>query len=190
LNLSGLLPLLGQAPAFGELVETLSHDRFPSQGEGRGATGLGVITPARPFVVAALQRQLGRPLLLLTTRAEHVSRWAEQLQVWAGTESIFVFPEPDALPYERVPWSRETVRDRLATLAAQVNGQQPHECGQPPVVIASARALMQKTLPVREFRLGLRVYRCGQEIDLQRVLALWVANGLSSRSRRGRTGNL
>ena len=48
---------------------------------------------------------------------------------------------------------------------------------EPPLVVASARALMHKTLPVREFRLGLREYRLGQEIDLQRTLRLWVAHG-------------
>jgi transcription-repair coupling factor (superfamily II helicase) len=36
---------------------------------------------------------------------------------------------------------------------------------------------MHKTLPIREFRLGLREYRQGQEIDLPRTLALWVAHG-------------
>jgi transcription-repair coupling factor (superfamily II helicase) len=36
---------------------------------------------------------------------------------------------------------------------------------------------MHQTLPVREFRLGLRAYRQGQEIDLQRMLQLWVSNG-------------
>jgi transcription-repair coupling factor (superfamily II helicase) len=36
---------------------------------------------------------------------------------------------------------------------------------------------MQKTLPVREFRLGLRHYRQGQLFDLQRTLDHWVAHG-------------
>jgi transcription-repair coupling factor (superfamily II helicase) len=47
----------------------------------------------------------------------------------------------------------------------------------PPFIVASARALMHKTLPVREFRMGLRQYRRGQEVNLQRMTSSWVAHG-------------
>jgi transcription-repair coupling factor (superfamily II helicase) len=134
---------------------------------------LGVITPSRPYLAAALHRQLNLPLVILTTRAERVSQWVEQLRVWTGSAEIHAFPEPDALPYERVPWSRETVSDRILALTALLR---PGEA-QAPVVVASVRALMAKSLPVREFRQGLREYHRGQEIDLQRTVETWVAHG-------------
>jgi transcription-repair coupling factor (superfamily II helicase) len=43
-----------------------------------------------------------------------------------------------------------------------------------PVVVASARALMQKTLPVREMRAVLRPIRQGQPFDLNKALTTWV----------------
>jgi transcription-repair coupling factor (superfamily II helicase) len=46
-----------------------------------------------------------------------------------------------------------------------------------PVVVASARALMQKTLPVREMRAALRPIREGQLFDLNKVLGSWVGWG-------------
>jgi len=170
-NLSGLLPLLQEVPAYRRLVAAIE------EGAAGGASGLevcrpGVISAARPYLVAALFRQLGRPILLLTGRAERVSQWADQLRIWTGSEAIYPFAEPDALPYERVPWARETVCDRLTALTALLSTDR-----QPPLVIASARALMHKTLPVREFRLGMRQYRHGQRIDLQRTLEHWVAHG-------------
>jgi transcription-repair coupling factor (superfamily II helicase) len=55
--------------------------------------------------------------------------------------------------------------------------QRASSASEPPLIVASARALVNKTLPVREFRLGLREYQLGQELDLQRTLSLWVAHG-------------
>jgi len=179
MNLSGLLPLLQDAPAYRRLVETLQRDGPPpASGEGP-PPGLGVIAAARPYLLAALHCEFQRPLLLLTARAEQVNRWCEQLRVWLGPEAVYPFPEPDALPYERVPWSRETVGERLAALDALAAARRPQkgEAGSPPLVVASARAWMHKTLPRREFLLGRRTYRRGQEIDLQRTLALWVEHG-------------
>jgi transcription-repair coupling factor (superfamily II helicase) len=172
-NLSGLLPFIEQVPPYQQLVEAIEYSQLDALLDGDHTAGVGTVLPARPYLAAALYRQLNLPILLLTTRAERVSQWAEQLRIWTGSESIYVFPEPDALPYERVPWSRETVSDRLTALTALIH----QEGDRAPLVITSARALMHRTLPVREFRLGLREYQRGQEIDLQRTLDTWVAHG-------------
>ena len=184
MNLVGLLPFIDDVPAFQQLTanlkEMLSSSRRPPSQELElqpQVQGLDVISSARPYLLAGLYRQLGCPILLLTARAERVNLWTEQLQVWRGSDSILAFPEPDALPYERVPWSRETVSDRISTLTTLMRWQQSGSAGEPPLIVASARALVNKTLPVREFRLGLREYQLGQELDLQRTIALWVAHG-------------
>jgi transcription-repair coupling factor (superfamily II helicase) len=170
-NLAGLLPLLQETPAYRLLIDLIDREADEQ--------ALGVIQPARPFLVAALYRQLGRPIILLTARAERVGFWTEQLGIWAGNGGILPFPEPDPLPYERVPWTRETVTDRLTALAALLRWEKDKDSATPtpPLVVASARALMHKTLPVREFRMGLRQYQRGQEVDLQRMVSSWVAHG-------------
>ncbi len=174
MNLSGLLPIVESLPGYQQLVDALEAGTPPAAVEGRG---LGIISAARPYLVAAVYRRLGRPILLLTTRSERVSQWVEQLRVWTNSEAILPFPEPDALPYERVPWSRETISDRLSALTELVRWQGGTQAQDAPLVVASARAFMHKTLPLREFRMGLREYRQGQEINLQRTLELWVENG-------------
>ncbi|MGD9147140.1 MAG: hypothetical protein PVI80_16355, partial [Anaerolineae bacterium] len=181
MNLAGLLPLIHEMPAFRQLVEAIRQGS-PEEGLGvQDQEALGVIQAARPYLVAALYQQLGRPLILLTARAERVGYWTEQLRTWAGSGAILPFPEPDPLPYERVPWTRETITDRLTALTALLRWkgtQTGTDSGaKPPLVVASARALMHKTLPVREFRLGMREYRLEQEVDLQRMLGSWVAHG-------------
>jgi transcription-repair coupling factor (superfamily II helicase) len=174
-NLSGLLSLLEGVPAYQQFVDTL-REQAGAQDSVVRVQGLGLISPARPYLLAALYRQLRRPVLLLTARAERVSYWTEQLRVWTDSSAILSFPEPDALPYERVPWARETISDRLSVLSALLR-HRPDGTEDPPLIVASARAFMQKTLPVREFRLGLREYRQGQELDVQRTLEMWVGHG-------------
>ena len=181
MNLAGLLPLIHSAPAYRRLVDSMEKESPEPAAGIRSGEILGIIQPARPYLVAALYQQLGRPLILLTARAERVGYWVDQLRVWTGSDAILPFPEPDPLPYERVPWTRETVTDRLTVLTALLrwkggrkDGDQPSE---PPLIVASARALMHKTLPVREFRMGLRDYHRGQDLHLQRMLDSWVAHG-------------
>ncbi|MFN2185489.1 MAG: hypothetical protein ACK2UU_15985, partial [Anaerolineae bacterium] len=113
MNLTGLLPLLQETPAYQRLIE-LAEQQIDGTTLGAGSeNSLGVIQPARPFLVAALYRQLRRPIVLLTARAERVGYWTDQLDIWTGADGVMPFPEPDPLPYERVPWTRETVTDRL-----------------------------------------------------------------------------
>ena len=187
MNLAGLLPFIQEAPGYRQLLEALTRAASPEAYGVRGGEVLAVIQPARPYLVAALYQQLSQPLILLTARAERVGYWTDQLRVWSGSEAILPFPEPDPLPYEHVPWTRETIADRLTALTALLRWPGQGALGeaergpagppQPPLIVASARALMHKTLPVREFRLGLREYRRGQEVDLSRMLDTWVAHG-------------
>jgi len=183
-NLAGLLPLIQETPAFRQLADAIGPEAQERVLGVRGGEALGVIQAARPFLVAALYQQLGRPIVLITARAERVGYWTEQLHVWTGSNAILPFPEPDPLPYERVPWTRETVTDRLTALTALLRWKEAEagtdSADQPPLVVASARALMHKTLPVREFRLGMREYRLEQEVDLKRMLGSWVAHGYRS----------
>ncbi len=181
MKLTGLLPSIHNVPAFQQLLDSIRQGTAEGVSGVRSGQAVGVIQPARPYLVAALYQQLGRPMILLTTRAERVGYWTDQLRIWTGSDAILPFPEPDPLPYERVPWTRETVTDRLTALTAllrwQGGGDGAAASSQPPLVVASGRALMHKTLPVREFRMGLREYHQGYEVDLQRMLDSWVAHG-------------
>ncbi|MEX1019531.1 MAG: transcription-repair coupling factor [Litorilinea sp.] len=137
----------------------------------------GVIPAARPFLAAALQQAQAGPLLYLTARAEIAQALALQLETWlpGGSDRprIFLFAEPDALPFERIHWSNETRQQRLTALAMlQSSADEP-----PPIILASVRALMQKTLPPRELRMALRPVRVGDELRLEQVVERWVQTG-------------
>ena len=90
-RVTGLLPFIEEVPAYQQLVHNLRHlldsARPSPAGDDVGPAevqGLDIISPARPYLLAALYQKLGRPIVLLTTRADRVSQWTEQLQVWTG----------------------------------------------------------------------------------------------------------
>jgi transcription-repair coupling factor (superfamily II helicase) len=130
-----------------------------------------LIASVRPYLIAALQQDLGRPLLVVTAQPERAQQIYDELRIWSTTpEGVLRFPEPDALPYERVPWATETIGKRLATLSAL--STIPY-----PLVVTSARALMHKTIPLEEFKTSTHTLRAGQTISLQKTLAHWYALG-------------
>ena len=168
MNLSGLLPLVREIPAYHSLLEQVRH--------GEGAGGLSLLAAARPYVAAALVDDLQCPAVLVMARPEQVNAAVEQLRRWlVAPERVLRFSEPEALPYERIPWAAETVRERLAVLSALTEGRQADQPA--PVVVTSARALMQHTLPKREFLLGTRTIKVGQRLALTRVLTSWLELG-------------
>jgi hypothetical protein len=170
MNLSGLLPLLQQAPPFRELTDLLARNAAPTEPQA-------IYHAARACVTAALRQQRPAPLLLITARHEMAQQLYEQLALWLppvedGGPPRYLFADPDALPYERITWSNETRQRRLTALAAL-----QARSGPPPVVVASGRALMQKTLPPRELRLALRAIKVGSPLRLEQMTVAWVQNG-------------
>ncbi|MEZ4680673.1 MAG: transcription-repair coupling factor [Caldilineaceae bacterium] len=114
---------------------------------------------------------------MVTARSEMAQQLAAQLETWLppvedGGPTIHLFAEPDALPYERIAWSGYTRQQRLTTLAALQS-----RTSRPPVVVTSARALMQKTLPARELRLALRPLKTGGVVRLEQMTTNWAMTG-------------
>ncbi len=89
-----------------------------------------------------------------------------------GGPAILPFAEPDALPYERI-----ALEQRHAPAAPDRARRAAKPQRRPPIVVASARALMQKTLPARELRLALRPLRVGDYVRLEQVTRRWVQTG-------------
>ena len=172
INLSPLLKLFNQIPAHHHLADLL-HLGERSEALRRP---LGVLTGARPAVLAALQADLQRPILFITARADRARILTEQIQVWAGDpDSVHRLPDPDALPHEKVAWGSDTIRARLAALAALSAYRQSPEQVAPPLVVTSARALMVYTLPPAEFT--TMTFKVGQRINLNEVITEWVKLG-------------
>lgn len=124
------------------------------------------------MIVAAIAADLKRPLLVVTGAIEQAKTLAHSTRDWSAvTGQVERFAEPLALFYERVPWSDEVVAARLRILSHL------HAGSGTPVIIASARALMQRTLPIHQFRSATREFAVGQTIDLASTLSRWTGLG-------------
>ncbi len=163
--LSGLLTYLTGLPAFSDLLA-----RRPDEPQA-------LLTSARPYVTAGLRQHGEQALVLLTARSEIANQLAAELESWLppvdeGGPPVYLFAEPEALPYERIAWGGATRQRRLTALAALQSKN-----GTPPVVVASARALAQMTLPARELRLALRPIKVGGIVRLEQMAVNWAQTG-------------
>ncbi len=163
MQLTGLLDLLRTTPGYQALLKALRTDQ--SVGD------LGLLPAARAFVTMALTADLDRPLLYITSRVDRAYNITEQLPVWSPAIGVQRFMEPGPLFYEYAPWSETTIQGRLSVLATLSPPllQKP-STRQPGIVVSSARALMQKTLPIREFRVGSRLLKKGGQVDPEKLL--------------------
>lgn len=175
MNLSGLLPLINEILAYRQLLGDLK-----AQATSSLRSPLGLVSSARPYLIAALQRDLACPILVVTGQVERARELYEQLRLWSeAPESILLFPEPDTLPYERAAWAPETIRKRLIALA-DLNGWKLTGNPQQPVIVTSARALMQKTIPPEEFQGNFRTLHCDQSLPLTEMLKELLSRGYES----------
>ena len=67
LSLSGLLSLIEDIPSYRELIEGLKGQDAASRSLPHPST-LSLLSSARPYLIAALQRDLDRPLVVVTAR--------------------------------------------------------------------------------------------------------------------------
>ncbi|MFZ1756818.1 MAG: CarD family transcriptional regulator, partial [Caldilineaceae bacterium] len=132
---------------------------------------------ARPFLAAGLATDSSGPLVIVTGSSEQAQQWVEGIGHFLppadeGGPSVLLYPEPDSLPFERIPWTDRTRQARLTALAALQS-----KSGPAPIVVAPVRALLQMTLPARDLRLSLRPLSVGGVIRLEETLTRWVESG-------------
>ncbi len=159
-SLHGLLAWIREHPAYGSLLRDLEA--------GLEQPAVSLLARARPAVIAALVGDLSSPVVIITPTVEESRQLAVSLRTWMATpERLMSFPEPPGLHYERVPWPPEVITDRLDVLSQLYMSQTETAAGRPkPVVVTSARALMRRTLPYRQFMRAIRRIAVGAHESL------------------------
>jgi transcription-repair coupling factor (superfamily II helicase) len=122
IDLSGLLSLLSEQAPFQQLARELDA---PHEGEWR----LPVLRAARPLLLASLAQNAisERPILVIAAKLDRAQALYESLRAYGLTtpDRLLRFPEPSALFYERAPWPREVVAERLQVLARLTTEHRP-----------------------------------------------------------------
>ena len=167
--LSGVLPLLAEVPSFCSLRRYLQEPATP-------LPLFPLLEPSRPLLAAFLHAYLGRPALLLTAGAESAQRLYESLRLYSPTPgAVFLFPAADIRPYERMAPDIGIVAQRLNVLEALARWGETGRI--PPLVVASARALLQPTLSPADFAASYQVIRQGMSLPLEETVQRWVEWG-------------
>ncbi|MCS7207769.1 MAG: transcription-repair coupling factor [Dehalococcoidia bacterium] len=130
---------------------------------------------ALPLVLAYLWHAIQRPLVLVVPTPEDARRLGDDLALLVGTEALAPFPETEALPYERLAVDERTVQRRLATLHALLRGGTP-----PPLVVASAQALLHRLPPRDAFATAPFLLRPGMDYAPEALARRLVALGYQS----------
>src|SRR5215212_4302894 len=170
ISLAALLPILQRAPAFEELQRSVAGAR-----PGGDPSRLSVVAVSLKKKIAALHAALGRTLVLLTARPGTARQLWEDLLAWAENPAdILHFPAPDALPYEKLPEDPSLVARRVDVLARL------GEAGNPPLVVACLRAVMDHLDPPDHFRAASRVLKLGDRVSMSALLGSWIEAGYES----------
>ncbi len=167
-NLTGLLDIFPQLPAWQQLQAALD--------EKRPLPPLHLPPAARAAVIAELYRTRQVPILLVVGRVDHASSWQQTLETWLPDNAEMLrFLEPTPLPFDRGPWSERSRLGRLHVLTRLMAGVHPQipNAEQPPLIITSARAFLQKTMPKRRFLTSTRVLRVGQLLEMEKAFTAW-----------------
>ena len=166
MSLTGLFAIVHRSQGYREVRDALLQGR---------AASLPLPEAAKPYVLGALWRDLDQPLLVMCPRPDDARRLHEQLLCYCGDNApVYHFAEVEVLPYERLVLDSATVHQRLHTLAA-LSGVTDTE--RPPLVVASAAGVMQKTVSRETFLSLCHTLKVGQRIHLEPLLQQWVHMG-------------
>ena len=140
MSLLSLLKLAQNIPEFQQLIDGV--------GEGRSRAVLA--DAARPYMLAGLYRELRRPILIVAARADVARHLVDELSVWLGDNApLYLFPELDALPYERLSSTPYTIAQRLTVLSELIRAHD--SLGFIPLIVTSVQAIMPKIMPYDDF---------------------------------------
>ncbi len=166
MNLCQLLPLIEKMPAYSRLVNELS--------QLKGDTSVAILDAARSYIIATIHSTLRLPMLVVTAQPENAKKLCDQLLSWCPSPQVKFFPEPDALPYQRITSDTTTETERIQALFALTNKEHTAD---PPLIIASASALMHKTALFDDFMSTIHTVNLGTDVDPYKLLSRWESMG-------------
>jgi len=171
-NLSGLLPLIDDQPAFQALRDYMKQPAGDTPPEG--ASAAWDLAAGRAYLLAALQREAPRPLVLIAANPERATQLHDQLCQWSvAPEQVHLFPAPEALLYDKTIWGAETINRRIALLSwlARPDLYPEMAASQPaPIIVTSVAALLHKSIAPSYLLKSIRELRLRQRIDLNELL--------------------
>jgi transcription-repair coupling factor (superfamily II helicase) len=160
MSLSHLLPVFDESPALTRLLGGIAA------ADGPGAVAVTDLpTTARPALAAAAIARRATPTLVLTARGDRAEALCGALGEYLPPERRPVlWPAPEALPYEQLPFDLTTGTERVALLDRLLRAR---DGGAAPVVVAAVHGVTQLVLPPAELRARSRALAVGDRLDVE-----------------------
>ncbi|AXG79728.1 transcription-repair coupling factor [Streptomyces paludis] len=137
MSLHGLLDAVVRDPALAEAVKAASDGHRPH---------VDLVGPAaaRPFAVAALAREAGRPVLAVTATGREAEDLAAALRSLLDPDTVVEYPSWETLPHERLSPRSDTVGRRIAVLRRLAHpAKDDPSAGPISVVVSPVRSVLQ-----------------------------------------------
>jgi transcription-repair coupling factor (superfamily II helicase) len=166
LKLTQLLPLIDELPAYKQLTNELKQQKADAR--------VAVLNAAKPCVIAALYQSLQLPVLVITAQPENSKKLYEQLLSWCPPAQVKIFPESNALPYQRIASNTLTELERIQVLSILANSTAKANT---PLVVASIPALIQKIIRYHDFTAAIHTIKTGMVIEPLQLLTRWETIG-------------
>lgn len=157
---------------------SLYQDLLTQISTRKSLVGLGLPRAVRLPMVAALHADINQPTLLITDRADHALSLFDEMGFWVKSPR-YLFAEPNPLFYEEAAWGATTRRERLQVLTALSAYHLPfvNKPETPPIIVASVRSLMTRTLPRRDFLKACKKFSVGQTSQPDGLMREWARIG-------------
>ncbi|MFC9650001.1 MULTISPECIES: transcription-repair coupling factor [unclassified Streptomyces] len=162
MSLHGLLDAVVRDPALAEAVKAATDGHRPH---------LDLVGPpaARPFAVAALAREAGRPVLAVTATGREAEDLAAALRSLLDPDTVVEYPSWETLPHERLSPRSDTVGRRLAVLRRLAHPVKDDPTAGPvSVVVSPVRSVLQPQVKGLG-ELEPVALRSGQSADLNEI---------------------
>ena len=138
--LTGLLSLLGAQPWLQRHLRNLDAPSARST--------LTVHPDHQPIYLASLWQLQQRPVVVIAPRLDDARRLHDQLLAYLGDAApVYLLPEPEVLPFERLSVDARTGNQRLAALASLAAAQDEPDGAATPLVVASVSSALRLTIP-------------------------------------------
>jgi transcription-repair coupling factor (superfamily II helicase) len=125
---------------------------------------------ARAFLAARLFERLSRTVLYLCPDVKEAEESARELSAYLGPDAVLPFPSVEVEPYEAASPYLPAVHERMRALHRILSGP-------PVVVVASAGAAAEKTVPPAVFLDAVETVVPGSRIDIEAFSAKLVSLG-------------
>jgi transcription-repair coupling factor (superfamily II helicase) len=169
--IASILAALRGTPQYQGLIKSLAA--------GTMSEALGLPRATRLPVLAALHSDLALTILLVTDRADRALSIHDELGFWVEQGNRYHFAEPNPLFYENAAWGSTTRRERLQALHGVALHHLPYSTKPdiPPILTASVRSLMTRTIPRREYLKACQRVQPGKEYQPETLMQAWLQTG-------------